>query len=60
MLERRLDAAHDGFQDLDPRMALVLGFDQRPRREYRAGAIDHVAYRDLVSFQCLRLRQSWA
>src|SRR6202162_2029632 len=46
--QRAFETLDDGPQDLDPRVVLVLGFDQRPRRDLGAGTIDHVADRSFV------------
>src|ERR1700694_5098488 len=46
--QRAFEAQDDGSQDLDPRVVLVLGFDQGPWRDLGAGAIDHVADGDFV------------
>src|SRR5437879_263177 len=47
-IECLLDAIGDRVQYLDARVVLVLGLDQRPRCDFGAGAIDHVAHRLFV------------
>src|SRR3984893_2149798 len=47
-LQRAFETRDDGAQDLDSRVALILCFDQRPRRDLGAGTIDHVADGDFV------------
>src|SRR6202044_2685497 len=50
--ERSADRAVDGVaeraEDLDPRVVLVLGRDERPGGDLRARAVDHVADGALV------------
>ena len=51
MLSPRAEAlmmSADRAQHLDPRPALVIGLDQRPRRNLGAGAVDHVAHGSAV------------
>src|SRR5258708_14917779 len=37
-----LDLLADGFEDLHPRVALVLGLDQPPSTEWMVGTVDHL------------------
>src|ERR1700676_2389247 len=46
--QRAFEPLGDGPQYLDPRVVLVLGFDQGPRRDLGARPIDHVANRSFV------------
>src|SRR5208283_4826009 len=47
-LKLLLQALDDRAQDLEPRVFLVVGFDQRPRRAACVGAVDHFVRRRLV------------
>src|SRR3989338_8922485 len=48
LFHRRFNLPAHGFQYLDAREVLVVGFHQRPRRDLGAGAIHHVAHGMLV------------
>src|SRR3989338_221641 len=48
LFHRRFNLPAQGFQYLDAREVLVVGFHQRPRRDLGAGAIHHVAHGMLV------------
>src|SRR3989338_4263424 len=48
LFHRRFNLPAHGFQYLDAREVFVVGFHQRPRRDFGAGAIHHVAHGMLV------------
>src|SRR4051812_13868596 len=47
-LQCRLQSLHHRLQDLNPREALVVTRDERPRRDIRAAVRDHVLDRSLI------------
>src|SRR5450631_2256859 len=54
-IQRAFEPIDDRPQYLDSRVALVLGFDQCPRRDLGTGAIDHVADCDFVLIPLLAI-----